>query len=308
LSLKSAAILASLIAILFCGCLPKEDVPLDAPILRSYEAALPAVVAVARGDIIEVAKVSLTERPLQSSSLSFGLSGYFVERIAVSVGDAVKKGDVLAELENTDIDISLIDAEFDVKSAEAAYGSDYSDVSKKQLEIAKLKLSNLSAEREKRRIIAPIDGVVTFVKSISSTGRSVAGEQVITISDNSQVVYEASGSNAKYLAAGSEYTIDFGGEIRENAIAEQSENGALLFFPEIAVPPKFASITVTVAERKNVLYVPNKAVKLTNEGYAVYRIDANGLRYVVPVETGLRASGKVEILSGLQEGDEVVIG
>ncbi len=68
-----------------------------------------------------------------------------------------------------------------------------------------------------------------------------------------------------------------------------------------------AAVTIVVAERKQVLTVPNQAVRRVNGQRTVYV--QQGERFVPRVvTTGWRDTRYTEILSGLQEGERVLMG
>ena len=82
---------------------------------------------------------------------------------------------------------------------------------------------------------------------------------------------------------------------------------------DVASPPKTlrsgmtSNITITTASAPQVLSVPAAAIRGTNGNYSVLVL-VNGTPQAEPVEVGLMTSSLVEIKSGLNEGDEVVIG
>jgi len=69
-------------------------------------------------------------------------------------------------------------------------------------------------------------------------------------------------------------------------------------------PGMFANVTLSVGTKDNALTLPEDCIFPHTGGFAVYR-DAGGVAELVPVETGLRVPGRVEILSGLKAGDLV---
>ena len=69
-------------------------------------------------------------------------------------------------------------------------------------------------------------------------------------------------------------------------------------------PGMFANLSVAVGTKAQALTIPEECLFPNGSGFAVYR-SANGVAELVPVETGLRVPGKVEILRGLQPGDLV---
>lgn len=59
--------------------------------------------------------------------------------------------------------------------------------------------------------------------------------------------------------------------------------------------------------REHVLRVPKDAVHNADGKDYVYMEDADGMRQIVYVEAGLRGDEYTEILSGLQEGEKVIL-
>jgi RND family efflux transporter MFP subunit len=72
------------------------------------------------------------------------------------------------------------------------------------------------------------------------------------------------------------------------------------------VPGMYATVTLKVDERRNVLAVPVEAVPSGGKTVAV--VNAANQVEERPIELGLETPGKYEVLSGLNEGDLVVIG
>jgi membrane fusion protein (multidrug efflux system) len=75
-------------------------------------------------------------------------------------------------------------------------------------------------------------------------------------------------------------------------------------------PGLFARVDLGVATREGALVVPQEAVLLRAEGqvvYTVHRMDGEDRARRVLVETGLHQGARIEVVSGLAPGDEVVI-
>ena len=68
-----------------------------------------------------------------------------------------------------------------------------------------------------------------------------------------------------------------------------------------------ADVSITVASKDNILTVPSSAVKPYEGGRAVRGVGENGEIKYLPVEIGSRGEGKTEIISGIQEGQEVIV-
>ena len=67
-----------------------------------------------------------------------------------------------------------------------------------------------------------------------------------------------------------------------------------------------ASVKIVVAEHKDVLVIPGRAVRRDSEGRYVELVEGTTLKRT-PVEVGLSGEENVEVLSGLEEGDEIVV-
>jgi membrane fusion protein (multidrug efflux system) len=68
----------------------------------------------------------------------------------------------------------------------------------------------------------------------------------------------------------------------------------------------YADVELQVARRENALLVPEPALVSDRSGTYVWRVDAEQRAERVPVETGLRKDGRVEVTLGLRPGDVVV--
>jgi Cu(I)/Ag(I) efflux system membrane fusion protein len=66
-------------------------------------------------------------------------------------------------------------------------------------------------------------------------------------------------------------------------------------------------VTIHTADRENVLQIPRDALIRTGEGSRVIVARGDGRFQPVPVEPGLESGAVVEIISGLEEGQEIVV-
>jgi hypothetical protein len=72
-------------------------------------------------------------------------------------------------------------------------------------------------------------------------------------------------------------------------------------------PGKTASIAVVVAERRGVLRLPTSAVSPREGQATVTVLEPDGDTQTRTVRTGLKGDDDIEIISGLAEGDRVVL-
>src|SRR5581483_2321504 len=76
--------------------------------------------------------------------------------------------------------------------------------------------------------------------------------------------------------------------------------------PATVKPGMTANVTVITASKDNVIEVPSAAIS-TSGGQSTVTVRVNGRDQVTPVQTGLKGDGTTEIISGLNEGDQVVM-
>jgi RND family efflux transporter MFP subunit len=73
------------------------------------------------------------------------------------------------------------------------------------------------------------------------------------------------------------------------------------------VPGMYAYVSFPVQEKSSALVVPVQAVSREGDAALAYRINAENKIEILPVTPGIQAGGRLEILSGLAEGDRVAI-
>jgi RND family efflux transporter MFP subunit len=74
------------------------------------------------------------------------------------------------------------------------------------------------------------------------------------------------------------------------------------------IPGMYAEVNLRVDERRNAVSIPLDAVDRSGGASQVYMVSKAGMIQVTPVTLGLETAQRVEVQSGLQEGDVVVVG
>lgn len=72
-------------------------------------------------------------------------------------------------------------------------------------------------------------------------------------------------------------------------------------------PGMFANLDLTLKVRDQAVLVPEAAITISSDKASLYTIDGGHNAQLKPVTTGIRSAGKVEITSGLQGGELVVV-
>lgn len=214
---------------------------------------------------------------------------------------------------------------------EAAYSQALSNLNTKlnpprEVDVAYLRaaLSQAIANRDKTVLKAPIDGVVSKVNK--KRGEYVSMSDVVVemltphyevsvdipetdvvktkIGDVVVITLDAYGDDVKF--SGKVINIDPDSTEVEDVVYYRVKVALDETDKEIK-PGMTANVTVSTASRDNVLYIPIRALH-TNDAGKYVRVLKENTPTDTPITIGLKAdNGQVEILSGLNEGDEVII-
>lgn len=341
-----------------CGLIPKEEELPTAPMLAEAEVATYTFAPVLRGDVIVSQTVRAMYVPAASEKLAFDIGGEYISDIYVSLGDMVKAGDVLMELDVGSIDEQITSQQLEIDSLNlqlsnlyanrdlalesaqiqddqaAALGTEgwiskVSQISESYqqqinslystLNVSQARLEELQQEKAERQIIAGIDGVITQLVTITDRYRTSKGESVVQISDMEGAMFESYSSNAmEFLKDGETYTLECNDEDYEVIAHEGSSlEGDIyeddkMYLEMITPDPTIAkddsgSIRIIVEQAKDVLYVQSSVIKELDGKTIVYVEDENGFRTTTEVKTGLSDGKITEIISGLEEGQLVIV-
>ena len=187
--------------------------------------------------------------------------------------------------------------------------------------IENIHLKELKQALAARRIVAGIDGTVTYVSTVKDGQRSKEGEVFIKISDMTTTAFTVTGDSAAHFPVGSETVIVKGG-IEYAAVSVEAsvlgmetpgEGEAPIAYLMLKQPdPSLESgdsgtITLVLDSRINTLYVSKDAIKTANGKQFVYVLNEEGLKVMKDVTLGLENEKYIEIISGLAEGDRVIV-
>jgi RND family efflux transporter MFP subunit len=250
-----------------------------------------------------------------------------ITRVLVDVGDRVSAGQKVAELDNS----SLAQAKAQYDNAKASFersdelykfGGESKaswEAVKTQYEVAKLTYENLL---ENTTLVSPISGVITARNY--DNGDMVAGQPIFVVQQISpaKVIINVSENLYSYLKKGMPVSIEL------DAIPEQTFEGkihritpsidaATHTFPvEIVIPNgkeqikpgMYARVTMKYGTRQNIVVPDRAVVKMLGSGDRfIYVCKADGTVSYQKVELGRRMQDKYEVLSGIADGDEVVV-
>ncbi len=252
-------------------------------------------------------------------------------------GDHVNKGDIIVRLEKTSPNPMLHsyarskalydDALSDVRRMRVLY--EEGAISAQQLEKAEMGLkiaeSDLINARAGTDLVADREGIVTSV-SVKQGDMADNGEPVAWVARTDTVIvkFTAGSRQAMVLEKGQRATwfSSETGESGEGVISRLDLSadpkthllaGEALFAnpDDRLLPGLLVSFGVLTGERLGVVKIPVGCLIQHNGNFSVYVIEGDGtgkkISKLHAVEPGLRTSDEVEVLSGLDAGESVVI-
>lgn len=260
-----------------------------------------------------------------------------VEEIRFTSGEAVKKGDLLlrlddevdrADLEGLEAELRLAEIQFErtarlFKRDQAVPKADYDEASAR-LESARANVAARKALIAQKRVRAPFAGLLG-IRRVNLGQYLPPGSAIVPLQalDPVHVDFSLPERELARLATGQTVRVRvqpypdrvFEGRITafDPAVDTATRNlrvRATLKNPEGRLRPgMFAEVTVRLPEERHVLTVPATAVLYQPYGDAVFVVrqgEDGSVAERLPVTTGDVRAGRVEVVSGLEEGQEVV--
>lgn len=197
------------------------------------------------------------------------------------------------------------------------------------IELNQITIEQIEADMAKlmEKSVSPISGNVTSV-NVTEGGTASKATPVVTISDSSSMIvrFEASEYDAPGIELGQKVYIStsalpdkvytgFVTKIAAEAIEKEDSSDNEIVVPvEISLENPDGKIKVgysvdveiLIEEAQNTLSVPTRALIRQGDGYSVYVIK-DGALIKTDVTVGLRGDKTAEIVSGISEGDLIVL-
>lgn len=251
-----------------------------------------------------------------------------------SEGGTVKRGDLLVQLDDSRALAALKEAEAQCEkirseykpSAELAEKGVISkvrrDTLKAELSAAEARVASCKVVLEKHRIVAPFSGKVGL-KEISEGQFVNVGYVLAKLVDDEalRVDFKVPDVNIAEVYSGQKVDVSVDGNensysatvtaidpesdkmshsFNVRAVLEQKSGNALK-------PGMFVKVGVALDRCKNGIVIPEGAIERYGEIESVFRVLSDGTAVRTNITSGYRNKGVVEILSGLNESDTVVM-
>lgn len=250
--------------------------------------------------------------------------------LAVSEGQAVTAGDLLLTIENDSLLVQLQQAENDLKSQEQSLTNllqPHQDPSRQlaslsqKLQQSQLNHSQKQADVDELTVKAPVAGTISAI-ALSVGDKVAANANLFRVADYGamQVTIAVDELDVAQVKIGqpADITLDaIPGKSYHGTVIQVNPEGTVkndiaTFEVTIAIERSEglmagmnALVSVTVAERKDVLSVPVAAVRV-QRGQATVSVLENGQPVTREIQVGVKTSDRYEVLSGLNEGDKVI--
>lgn len=230
-------------------------------------------------------------------------------------------------MESWEAENQILEAKYDVESD--AYQAKKAVVDAKYIlklennndstHIKELRLQELKADMSNRKLYATMDGTVIYVRSIQEKEASMEERIMVTIADMDSTAFVVKGDNAEYFELGDEVIITKSKKQYEAVCVDASLFGLAddgkekkAYFQLLQPDPTLESgntgqIEVITEFSEDVLYVNKKAIKTAGGKQFVYVLNEDGLRETKDVTVGKEFGNVIEVFSGLQEGDSVLL-
>jgi membrane fusion protein (multidrug efflux system) len=254
-----------------------------------------------------------------------------VENISFTEGSHVRKGDLLAKINDDDLQAQLRKTELQIQLASEQERRqkqlyDKSLISNEQYDISLNQLNTLNADRDnlialirKREIRSPFDGRIGL-RYVSQGGFVTQATHIASIQKINpvKVDFAIPEKYAGKVAIGDpvqlsndETDLRFTGKVYAIEPKIDPAMGTLQLralcdnTSEKIFPGVYVEIELRLKQITDALMVPSQAVIPVFRGQTVL-VRKNGVVASVPVKTGIRTASNVQIVSGLSAGDTII--
>lgn len=329
---------AAILLLSGCGLFPDEEEELPPP-------------------LVETKKVEYLTMPVPRETIENSITGYAsivaehqtdvyfenasgrLKKLYFEQGDHVEAGDLMCELDNSDLMRTLQESEMRYEISELVFAraqtqrknGELDDISWKTAQlnifIARRDIDELRQKYAETQLFAPTSGTVTYMTETSIGAGVSSGTVVYTIADTADLAIRYSSIGYDEIPLGAKvtfklYTGDvnatpetFSGTVVEtpksvasNASYLQKQSVLILpdepFAPDVAAGMN-ADIIFVKQRSGNCLAIPRTAVHTLGTRTYVYVL-VDGYKQERDVKIGITNSSRAEVLEGLSEGELLI--
>lgn len=304
-----------------------------AQVLEASPATIVEIASVTVGRVNDAVRAVGTLQANESVMIRPEIPG-LITRVLFTEGQAVEKGMVLIELDDSELQAQVADADAQLKIARLTYdrmmqltGNQNPFISEQQIDqaistlgTAKANYALYQTRLAKTRIRAPFAGYVG-IRRISPGDYVQPGQDLVNLEDVmtlkidfkipetfltrlsiGQRIEIITDADPTHPCTGEIYVLDPRVDSSSRAVrvrARVPNTGGKLR------PGLFANVNLILSEQTDALLVPEEAVIPQRDRSFVYRVEDATARWT-EVALGMRQGGLVQVLQGLHEGDRII--
>lgn len=316
-----------------CSLLPKEEEVLAPPLVEPAEIKYETKAAEIKNIVKKVEGVG-NFIPSGQQNLFFTEMGGRLDAIHVKSGDQVQKGQVLAEIDTGNLafdikqtEINLEKAKLHLAQLQEQKADDYAvRIAKLDIQSVELRLQQMREQSANAKVISPINGFVTYVTEKKRGDMVEAFEELIQVADPTklQVIYTTTSPlDLSEVNVGMVASVIFDGTqvdgevvqtpsdvpasaIEKNPILQRSIIINVSQLPEKVRSGDTVNIEVVLQKKENVLTIPRGALR-SAFGREYVHVLTDETKKEVDIQKGIVTSTEIEVLKGLEEGDQVIL-
>ncbi len=329
-----------------CSIIPREDDVLAPPLIKPVKVTY-ELYEVKRQTILDTMRGGATFIYNRHSSLLYKNNGGRLKAIYVKLGDSIKKGTLLAELENKSIldmikqtgmelekaRLRLRLAEIDKQAKRANPDPSPEELERadiniklQQLEVDTIeyKLENLMLDYNSTKLVSALDGIVTYVSDAGEGDIIQSYTTLIEIADPTELILDwrcTDSARITSLHKGMEVDVEIGSKQYKgriiatpvdfiNEVNKDSYRNTIRIevegIPDNVNAGSDARVSVILQKRDDALVISKDALRIEMGGSYVLVLK-DSIKRERTVEPGLITSTEVEILNGLEEGEQVIL-
>ncbi|WP_027091032.1 efflux RND transporter periplasmic adaptor subunit [Cohnella thermotolerans] len=340
------AVLALAVAATGCGLLPDEPAEEDLSTIQLPQISKKPEYEVTTKTLETKVQASGKIMSMQEKTLYFtskNLDGKYLKKLYIHVGDSVKAGQPIAELDVEDMKKSLRDQQLAFSEAETAMKEtlrqrdemDPIEFEKKKIafEQQRQDIADLQQDIADAVLTAPFDGTIVSV-SVQEGASVKAYDPIAIVADTSRLVVVGtsfSKDDLAKVAVGMEADVDINsagtvkGKVKALPSPQTDDNNGngqgngqkierIDDYLVVDVPKLPASVTrgtpltvsVVVNRKENAVVIPLSALRTIGARTYVQVAEADGSKREVDIEVGQQTATEAEVLQGLTPGQKVV--
>lgn len=273
---------------------------------------------VKKGQLLAVLEGADCEDEIRDLEYRIARNNLLLEYVDINEANALSNRWWRYTYQSSGSDAETEKLEADLKELRQSYRYQREDL-QDTISLDEIQLENYRQEMEAGRIYATMDGVISKVAGGMENRVSSVSDMAFMIIDENSCLFESGKVQyADYFTEGEVYSLQVK-TARESAVYEvvpwNKEQWEKKIYFSLAHEEDMENVSVGTSgtillvldSRTEVLTVPRGAVYAIGDKSCVYVLGENDIREVRWVETGLYGDTLVEITSGLEEGEAVIL-